>query len=518
MYLSDKKNPINRTFTYLIFSAMLWIFSNFMTDISNNVLIIGVWSKITMIGPLFFGYFFFRLSLIFPGNRNNFFSKTYRYILHTTTIILLMLVPTSINVESVYINENSLPSIIPGPLYILASIYFSYLIVLGMRNIYINYRNCSLLEKLQSQYVTFGLCVSVFFGIITNVILPLFNESRFVNYGPYFLLFFIFFTTFAIVKLNMFNIKVVATELLTFILWIFILIRTLISDNLQDQIINGGLLVLTVIFGILLIRSVIKEVRQRERIQLLATDLEKANVRLTELDRQKSEFVSFATHQLRAPLTAMKGYASLVLEGDMGDISNEVKGAVSRIFDSTNTLATIVDDYLNITRIELGSMKYAFETIYLKTLVEDVIEELRPTIEKSKATFSFKVEDNISNYRITADRDKLKQVITNLIDNSLKYTPSGSIAVTLDLDRPKHKFVLKIKDTGIGISPETMPHLFKKFSRASSANKTNIKGTGLGLYVAKEIATAHHAEIHAESQGEGKGSCFIVEFEPFAKA
>ena len=250
----------------------------------------------------------------------------------------------------------------------------------------------------------------------------------------------------------------------------------------------------------------------------MATDLEKANKRLIELDRQKSEFVSFATHQLRAPLTAMKGYASLILEGDMGVIQPETKEAVERIFESSNTLASIVDDYLNITRIELGTMKYAFETLNFQTLIEDVIAEIKPNIDKVKTiSFSFKADPKGTDYRITADRDKLKQVIANLIDNSLKYTPKGKIDVSLDYDKKGHKFVFMVHDTGIGIAPETLPYLFNKFTRAGNANKTNIKGTGLGLFVAKEMVTAHYGTIRAESPGEGKGSSFIVELDPFAK-
>jgi signal transduction histidine kinase len=215
----------------------------------------------------------------------------------------------------------------------------------------------------------------------------------------------------------------------------------------------------------------------------------------------------------------MKGYASLIMEGDMGKITSETKEAVGRIFESSNTLTSIVDDYLNVTRIELGTMKYAFETIDLKSLIEDVIAELKPNIDKAtKVQFLFGAENAGTDYRITADRDKLKQVIANLIDNSLKYTPSGSVGVSLSFNRAKHKFVFMLKDTGIGIAPETLPLLFNKFTRAGNANKTNIKGTGLGLFVAKEIVTAHHGTIRAESDGEGKGSTFIVEFEPFAKA
>ncbi|MFA6601378.1 MAG: HAMP domain-containing sensor histidine kinase [Candidatus Paceibacterota bacterium] len=260
------------------------------------------------------------------------------------------------------------------------------------------------------------------------------------------------------------------------------------------------------------------EVNQRLRIESLATDLEKSNTRLIELDRQKSEFVSFASHQLRGPLTAMKGYASLLLEGDMGELTKEARQGVSRIYDSTNTLVSIVNDYLNASRIELGQMKYAFETIDLRNLIEDVVAEMKPNIDKTGIKFSFTAEDGDIDYQMTADRDKLKQVIANIVDNSLKYTPQGSITTKLALDKARHLFVFSVTDTGVGIAPETLPRLFQKFSRAENANKSNIRGTGLGLYVAKQMVEAHHGTIKATSPGEGKGATFTVELEPLAKA
>jgi len=355
--------------------------------------------------------------------------------------------------------------------------------------------------------------------VFSNLILLLFlNVFTFNWLGQAGTVVMIVSISYAILKHHLFNIRVIATELFTSALWVFILIRTLSSTNTEDKYANAILLLLTIVIGIFLIRSVQKEVSQREHIEKLATDLEIANKRLTELDRQKSEFVSFASHQLRAPLTAMKGYGSLLLEGDMGELPPPAKEGVSRIFESAKTLALIVDDYLNVSRIELGTMKYSFETLDLKHLVEEVIGELRPNIEKKGLKFTFTAENSGTDYRITADPDKLKQVIANIIDNSVKYTPSGSVNVSVARDRVNNHIVFKVQDTGIGIAPEVIPHLFQKFSRADKANRVNIKGTGLGLYVAKQVVEAHHGTIRAESDGEGKGARFIVELDPFGMA
>ncbi len=222
----------------------------------------------------------------------------------------------------------------------------------------------------------------------------------------------------------------------------------------------------------------------------------------------KSEFVGFASHQLRSPLTAMKGYASLIIEGDYGPVSDDLKKAAQIIFDSTKTLASVVDDYLNVSRIELGEMKYNFTRFDLKDLVQEVINEHKPNVDAAGLALEF-IPGKQSSYDLIADKEKLKQVIANIFDNSVKYTPHGSITVRLERIGDKARIV--IKDTGIGISKEVIPKLFGKFKRAANANKTNIRGTGLGLFIAKEIITAHKGRVWVESEGDGKGSEFYIE-------
>jgi signal transduction histidine kinase len=369
--------------------------------------------------------------------------------------------------------------------------------------------------RAQLGYIFVGTLSSTTITLITNMGLLYFGNFSFNWLGQIGIIIMITLIFYSILKFRLFNIKVITTELFVFALWIFLLVKFFLSDTTQDKIINAVLFLLVVLVGMLLIKSIIKEIKTREKIEKLATDLSKANTRLLELDKQKSEFVSFATHQLRAPLTAMKGYASLILEGDLGTLNKEVREAIGRIFDSSKTLANIVDSYLNISRIELGTMKYSFEVLNMKEMVENVIGELKPNIEKSglKFTFSTIPTNPQERFMISADRDKFKQVVMNLIDNSIKYTPSGSLTVTLSKDTTIRKVIFTVKDTGVGISPEVMPKLFMKFTRAENANKQNIYGTGLGLFVAKEIVTAHKGRIWAESDGDGKGSTFFLEMD-----
>lgn len=516
LYGGDRSSNINKNWFLFSFFVGLWGLGLFGVTWSTNQNQALLWQYLLDCSAIFIpaSYFAFASELV---KLNNLLWRRVSYVLAVLLALFSFSQYFKTGMDFVY---GSFYWVKPGPYYIIFPFFFLIYVVVCLL-IYVRAYTKNKDRIFRGQILSMFLASLVGFGGgITNFLPQVLNIYPF---GNYLVLLYLFLMSYGVLKFKFISKKILSAQLLvgaTVLVFLFNLLQMLQADSTASEgsiLIGVLLLILVSVFGVLIVRGVYREVSQREHIQKLATDLEAANKRLTELDRQKSEFVSFASHQLRAPLTAMKGYSSLLLEGDMGTLSQPAKDGIERIFESSKTLANIVDDYLNVSRIELGTMKYTFETLDLKTLVSDVIAELRPNIEKKGLVFTFSAENNGTDYRITADRDKLKQVIANLIDNSVKYTPSGTVAVTLAYDRAARKIVFKIKDTGIGIDPEVLPHLFQKFSRAGNAGKVNIKGTGLGLYVAKEIVEAHHGTIRAESAGEGKGSSFIVELEPFRR-
>ncbi|HEY9480805.1 MAG TPA: ATP-binding protein [Candidatus Paceibacterota bacterium] len=321
---------------------------------------------------------------------------------------------------------------------------------------------------------------------------------------------FLFMIIYAVTNLHVFHLRILGTQLLSYVLIVMVGTQFFFIEDSGAQKLTLVTFVVTLAFGVLLARDAKKEFDQRRRIERLAEDLKKANERLTELDKQKTEFVSFATHQLRSPLGSIRGNASMILEGDLGEVPKPVRDIIQVIETSTKTLVSIVEDYLNVSRIELGTMKYNLIAMDFKDLLNDVMNEQKVNIGAKGLAYSVSV-DASQTYPIKADPDKFKQVIMNAIDNSIKYTPQGSIEVSLTKDTAHKMICLKIADTGVGIKSEVMPKLFQKFSRAPSASEANIHGTGLGLFIAKEIMNAHGGKIWAESAGEGKGSQFYVE-------
>jgi signal transduction histidine kinase len=233
---------------------------------------------------------------------------------------------------------------------------------------------------------------------------------------------------------------------------------------------------------------------------------------LRELDKQKTEFVSVASHQLRSPIAAIKGYTSMIVEGSFGDVPDTLREPLSRILESGKRIALMVDDFLNVTRIEQGRMTYAMEKHNICDLIHEAIEELRVIGEKKGLAFNLGCKDfENTPVFIRADSGKLKQVFSNIVDNAIKYTPAGSISVGIEVLPEHHAVLVRVKDTGIGIPPQDQDRLFHKFNRASNANTATVYGTGLGLYIAKEIVRAHNGWIHIHSDGEGKGTTFTIE-------
>lgn len=488
-------------------TVMLWGLGAYNIGISNDSIKSLLWWKIAYIGVIFIPIMFTHFVHIFLKKGGAFFIS-FLYLSGFIYLFSNLFTPYFIN--EVHLMFGKIYFLTPTPLYNSFFTLFILLVIYSHIILFFAYKKSIGLQRRQIQYFFIGSFLGFFGGSFS--FLPEYN----INIYPFMNLTVSFYPVimgYAILRYQLMDLRVITTQLLIASLWVFIFVRTLLEPfGSQEQIIDSFLLILSIIIGILLIKSVIKEIKSREEIERLAKDLSAANERLKELDKLKSEFVSIASHQLRSPLTSIKGYASLVLDGSFGKVSAGVKDAIDKIFQSSQSLVVMIEDFLNISRIEQGRMKFEFAKVDFKKITAEVISELKPTAEKAGLAITFST-DHREPYIINADLGKIRQVITNLLDNSIKYTPKGSISVTLSKKPYPGKILLAVSDTGVGIDSATLPVLFSKFSRSKEANKVNVVGTGLGLYIAKEIVSGHHGRVWAESEGKGKGSTFYVEFD-----
>lgn len=510
VYFHDRTSATNKIFFRLSFVGFIWAFANYFSiSVAPENALFWIRGVIFLAAPHVFLFWLFVHN--FPQN-DLLLNKKLRIIFCCTLGITMLIAASPLGFSKLISSPTNFSKFLPapGPLMPIFGLILIALTAYTIFLILLKYFRSDESGKKQWLYIGVGLLIAypLLIGLVF-IRVNFFGDSSFVPYSPLFLLPIFLGAAFAIIKYNLFHVKVISTEILVFLILLVSFVQVIAAESLLSRILSISTTLFVLFLGVFLIKSVIKEVKAREEIERLAKDLEKANEQLKKLDQLKSEFLSFASHQLRSPLTAIKGYASMILEGTYGKVTEKTKEPVDRIFQSSNALATMVEDFLNISKIEQGGMKYDFQMTDFKKLIETVVAEQEPNIASKKLKIVFSAQEGI-NYNLKMDASKIKQVVMNLIDNSVKYTPKGSIALSLrTIDR---KIQLEIKDTGIGFNKETLPKLFAKFSRQKNANKVNIQGSGLGLYLAKEIMEAHHGHIWAQSPGEGRGASFFVEF------
>ncbi len=252
----------------------------------------------------------------------------------------------------------------------------------------------------------------------------------------------------------------------------------------------------------------------QKRINEATAKLKRSNDKLKEMDETKDEFISMASHQLRTPLTSVKGYLSMVLEGDAGKVPENQKQLLNQAYISAQRMVYLIADLLNVSRLKTGKFIIDATPTDLVEMVESEISQLSEVAKSRKISLEFNQPKEFP--LLSLDETKTRQVVMNFIDNAIYYTPSGGkIKVELKTDR-YHAYFL-VKDNGLGVPKDEQPHLFTKFYRAKNAQKARPDGTGLGLFMAKKVISEQGGSILFEST-EGKGSTFGFKFKKPAKS
>ena len=223
------------------------------------------------------------------------------------------------------------------------------------------------------------------------------------------------------------------------------------------------------------------------------------------IERMKTEFVSLAAHQLRTPLSAIKWALRMVLDGDLGPITEEQRDFMEKTYSSNERIITLINDLLNVTRIEEGRYLYRPILTDIESVVQFVIDSYKEEIEKRKIKFEFKKPEK-KLPKVMLDVEKIRLAIQNLFDNAIRYTqPEGRVTASLKYVKKEIEFL--IKDTGIGIPKDQQERVFTKFFRGANVMRMATEGTGLGLFITKNIIEAHGGKIWFESE-ENVGTTF----------
>jgi signal transduction histidine kinase len=231
--------------------------------------------------------------------------------------------------------------------------------------------------------------------------------------------------------------------------------------------------------------------------------------REVEVDRLKTEFVTTVSHELRTPITPIKGYVDMLLMGAAGPLTPIQQQLIETIRNNADRLRILVDDLLDISKIESGTIEITTAPINVAEVVEDVVSHLGDRVTNQKREMHFVNTVRADLPLVQADRRRLTQILNNLGDNAFNYTEPGG-TITFDAYLEDGELVVSVTDTGVGLSPEDKARMFERFYRAENSLVMATAGTGLGLSIVQRLVDMHGGKLWAESDGIGYGSTFYI--------
>lgn len=257
------------------------------------------------------------------------------------------------------------------------------------------------------------------------------------------------------------------------------------------------------------VRNIARELEQRrtgleQHARELASVVERQTQELREANRAKDEFLATVSHELRTPLTTVLGWSRLMLKGGMDPAT--MQQGIEAIERNATHQATLVEDLLDVCRIMTGKLRVAKQPVRFGHVVSEALETMTPLMQARNITASREIE---ANARVLGDPDRLHQVVSNLLSNAVKFTPMGG-RIDVKLRVESGQVILSIRDTGVGIPIEFLPHVFDRFRQADSSVSRSRGGLGVGLAIVHHLVGAHGGTVIAESEGSGKGAAFIV--------
>jgi len=506
LFLKDRKSLSSRLLLFIIATFLIYIFFDLIiwaTEKSSYTMFF--WSLQNLMESIIGATALYLTYVFITGND---ISINKKILISLLLLPIMLFMSTKINL-AFYNLTNCDRDAVEGKLasysYFLQIIFAIWILIITIKGFF-RYKENRIKIALFSLGILFFLLALSWGNIAGNIT----EDWRLSQYGFFGMPIFIGFLSYVIVKYKAFDIKLLGAQALVFALVILIGSQFFFIQNNTNRILTGITLFLSLFFGYFLVKSVKKENERKEELQVMSDKLAGANDQLRTLDNAKSEFISIASHQLRTPLTAIKGFISLLLEGSYGKLIPQQEDVLNKVYTSNERLVNLVEDLLNISRIESGRMEFKYDKWDMDKICQDVIDTFVLRAKEHKLDLEY-ISPNPPVPEIMIDGTKVREVVSNLVDNAIKYTLEGHGGVKLKLEQIADNIRVTVSDTGIGIPQTELPYLFAKFSRGKDTSRLNTGGTGLGLYVGKSMIENNGGKIWAESDGEGLGSRFIIE-------
>ena len=520
------RNLSSRVFAFFSFLTAIWVISEgfFISSLDYEIANLLIRFQYVLGISIANGFLFF--SYIYPYDR-----KPSKIHIITSSIFILSFVYvyffTNLIISSVYmIGGASNWAWNFGPLHLFFDISFYLIWIVALYKLYKNYKAEIGKLKLNLKNMFLALSLGIIPPTIVDILLPSLGEFSFNWFGPITSFIWISIVAYSIIKYRQMNVTTVVAEVLAIGMTIifFINIFTNFYIGIWIRIIT---FIIFIILAFYLIRISLREAKQREELTLLTSTLsekvaeqtheirksyeleKKARRDFEKLNETKDQFIMITQHNLRIPMSGIKYELESILSGIYEPVSERIEQSLVNMKNYMNHLVKVVDDFLNISTLRVGSQILEVSEESLKLLIEDVLRELKVDIEALHLSIEYPAHAD-SWPILKIDSNKMREVLLIIIENAIRYNVDhGKIKIENQIENDIFK--MKINNTGIGIVREDKENLFERlFFRSKKAQKVHPSGMGIGLSVSKAILKAHHGDITIHSEGENMGAEVIV--------
>ncbi len=494
----NRKSLPNKILFWMILAFEAWVFFALVFWATNRSdVVMFAWLMDILVEPLVYIAAFYMLYVLIEKKDISFGMKLLLSLIYLPIPLLLPTPYTlaSFDVSTCLANE----SVYSYYSYFVEILMFVWVIVFAVHR-YVKAIDKDL--KKEVLYISLGTVLLLFAFGWGNIIGSFSDNWQLGDYGLFGMPIFTFFLAYTIVKFKAFDIKLLGAQALVWGLVALIGSQFFyLNDSpLSVKILTAITLVIASMLGLVLVRSVKREVALREELQ-------KANA-------GQENLIHIMNHQIKGHLGIAKNVFAELLTGDYGDMPDSAKPVIQKGLDETDSGVRYVTDILRGASAENGTLPYDMHPIDFKGILSEVAAKEKDVAEKKNLSFNLDIDDGA--YTIMGDAVQLGEAIKNLLDNSIYYTPSGSIWI--NLVGGNGKLTLSVKDTGVGVKAEDAPKLFKAGGVGKDSIKVNVKSSGYGLAFVKGVIEAHKGRVWFESAGEGKGSTFFVELPLYKNA
>lgn len=500
IFFKAKFNLFSKVFLSFVFFFSSWLIGDVIIWTSNNYhLVYSIWSFLVYIEIVFFVLAFY-FAFIFVKEKD--FSPFLKLLLFLITLppLILTILDNSLmgfDQSVCEANNNSLLDLYKLIVESLIGFIFLFYIIKTFFD-----------KKIKREDRRADLIVlsSIF------LFLTIFGATEYISaitgiyeinlYSLFILPLFLLAIIYAVFELDIFKFKIISTHYMVVGLVIFILGQLFFVRNTGSLVMTLFTLLFAIGISILIFHNYQKESLQREKI-------EKLNIDLEGLLNQRESLVHLITHKVKASFTRSKYIFAEMVGGGFGELTSELNTIAKKGLSSDDEGIKTIDLVLNAFNLEKGIVKYDMKEMDFSSLVEESFESRKNPAQEKGLNFNLNIEEG--EYKILGDKFWLTEVTNNLIENAVRYTISGEVLVVLK--KVNKKLLFSVKDTGVGITDEDKKNLFNAGCRGKNSVKVNVDSTGYGLYSVRLIVESHGGRVWAESEGEGKGSTFFVEFD-----